>query len=185
MKFASGIFVILLLFPIACAGARMQAESSGVPQEYFPLKTGLYWKYRYAGMPRNPVDVEIRIGEEKEINGKRYFRFSNWFTLSRNISSGDSWVSWHEGSIYLYDGKMENRVIGANIEQTELKRNDPASPVATAAGNFSDAILFQECVGCADAGSQYYFARGKGIVLVTMTAIWGGAQYELIETNAP
>ncbi len=163
----------------------MQAENSGLPKEYFPLKTGLYWKYRYSGMPRQPVDVEIRIGEEKEINGKRYFRFSTWFFLVRSVPSGEVWVSWHDGSIYVYDGKTEIRLIGNGIEQAEMKKNDPATPVEIESGKFTDVVLFQDCIGCADSGGQYYFAREKGIVLVTMSAIWGAAKYELVETNAP
>jgi hypothetical protein len=181
------ILCVLCVFVVsfACAGANMQTPNSGLPKEYFPLKTGLYWKYRYTGMPRQPIDVELRISEAKEINGKQYFRASTWFTLTRNVPSGDVWLCWHDGSIYVYDGQNERRVIGSSIEQTTLKKNDGPSPVETPAAKFTDAILFQDCVGCADAGSSYYFARDKGIVLVTMVAIWGSAKYELLETNAP
>jgi hypothetical protein len=178
---------VLCLFVVnfSCAGANMQPTNSGLAKDYFPLKTGLYWKYRYTGMPRQPVDVELRISEEKEINGKLYFRATTWFSLTRNVTPGEVWVCWHEGNIYLYDGQNEKQVIGIGIEQTVFKKNDVLSPVETAAGKFTDVVLFQDCVGCADAGNNYYLARDKGVVLVTMSAIWGSAKYELIETNAP
>ncbi|HSE39510.1 MAG TPA: hypothetical protein VLH08_01990 [Acidobacteriota bacterium] len=177
--------VVVLMLSIACAGAHMQTTERGLPQEYFPLKTGLYWKYRYQGLPRGPVDVEVRVEEQKEINGKQYYRLSTWFTLTRNVPSGETWVSWSDGNVYLSDGKSENVVIGPGIEKTELKKNDPSAPVETPAGKFDDVLKFQDCLGCADSGTQYSLARGKGTVLVTMSAIWGSAQYELIETNAP
>jgi hypothetical protein len=127
----------------------------------------------------------MRVEEQKEINGKQYYRLSTWFTLTRNVPSGEVWVCWNEGHVYVFDGKEENIVIGGKSENIEMKKNDPSSPMETPAGKFDDVYKFQDCLGCADSGTQYFLARGKGIVLVTMSAIWGSAQYELIETNAP
>jgi hypothetical protein len=165
---------------IGCAEADMQSE--GLPSEYFPLKTGLYWKYQYKGMSRQPVDVEVRITEEKEINGKQYFHFSTWFDLTRNV--GDVWIAWQDGAIYRWDGKNETKFFAPMAKKIELEKNDPGVQIETQAGKFSDVYRFHDCPGCADAGSEFIFARDVGIVRVSMSAIWGGASYELVETNA-
>ena len=159
-------------------------QSNELPSEYFPLKPGLYWKYQYKGMPRQPVEVEVRITDQKKIEGKNYFHFSTWFHLTRSADAGDIWIAWQDGVIYRWDGKNEMILFDSNVKQTELKKNDPALQVETPAGKFTDLYRFQDCVGCADAGAEYLFARDIGIVRVSMSAIWGGASYELIETNA-
>ena len=174
--------VILVLFLIVCAGADMQ--SNGLPSEYFPLKTGLYWKYQYKGMPRQPVEVDVRITEQKEIEGKNYFHFSTWFNLTRSAEAADTWIAWQDGIIYRWDGKAETILFDPAVKQSELKKNDDVVQIETPAGKFTDLYRFQDCVGCADAGSEFIFARNVGIVSVSMSAIWGGASYELIETNA-
>jgi hypothetical protein len=158
-------------------------QSEGLPSEYFPLKVGLNWKYQYKGMPREPVDVDVRITEEKEINGKHYFHFSTWFTLTRNVPDSGVWIAWQDRTVYRSDGKNESVIVGPNIKQTELKKHDPGAQVETLAGKFTDVYRFNDCLGCADAGAEFLFARNIGIVRVTMSAIWGGASYELIETN--
>jgi hypothetical protein len=176
------VIFVLCLAVIVCAGADMQSE--GLPSEYFPLKVGLYWKYQYKGMPREPVDVDVRITEEKKIEGKNYFHFSTWFTLTRNAPEGDAWIAWHEGVVYRWDGKDEIILFGRAVKQTELMKNDPGVQVETPAGKFTDLYRFKDCLGCADAGAEFLFARNVGIVSVSMSAIWGGASYELIATNA-
>lgn len=178
----SVVIVFVLLLSLIAAGADMKSE--GIPSEYFPLKTGLYWKYQYKGLPRQPVDVDIRITEEKKIEGKNYFHFTTWFDLTRNVADGDVWIAWHDGSVYRWDGKSETIIFGQNLKDTELKKNDPGMQVETNAGQFTDVYRFKDCLGCADAGSEFLFARNIGVVKVTMTAIWGMASYELVETNA-
>lgn len=160
-------------------------QSEGLPTEYFPLRTGLFWKYQYKGLPGQPIDVDMRITEEKKIEGKRYFHFSTWFDLTRNVADTEVWIAWQDGTVYHWDGKTETVIFGPDVKQTELKKNDPAMQVETPAGRFTDLYRFKDCLGCADAGTEFLFARDTGIVSVTMTAIWGIASYELIETNAP
>jgi hypothetical protein len=176
------VIFVLCLAVIACSGADMQSE--GLPSEYFPLKVGLYWKYQYKGMPREPVNVDLRITEEKKIEGKNYFHFSTWFYLTRNSPEGDLWIAWHEGVVYRWDGKDEMVLFAPDVKQTELGKNDPSVQVETPAGKFTDLYRFKDCLGCADAGAEFLFARNVGIVSVSMSAIWGGASYELIATNA-
>jgi hypothetical protein len=173
---------ILVLLLIVGAGADMQ--SNGLPSEYFPLKTGLYWKYQYKGMPRQPVEVDVRITEEKIIEGKNYFHFSTWFNLTRSASEGDTWIAWQDGVIYRWDGKNETNILAPLGKQIELTKDRTGMQIETPAGKFSDVYRFHDCPGCADAGTEFIFARNVGIVSVSMSAIWGGASYELIETNA-
>jgi len=163
---------------IGCAGADME----GLPSQYFPLKTGLYWKYQYKGMSRQPVDFEIRITEEKKIEGKNYFHFSNWFDLTNN--AGDVWIAWEDGTLYRWDGKNETKVLVPLAKKIELQKMDSGKQIETPAGKFTDVYRFHDCPGCADAGSEFIFARDVGVVSVSMSAIWGGASYELTETNA-
>jgi hypothetical protein len=159
-------------------------ESKGLPSEYFPLKVGLYWKYQYKGMPRQPVEVDVRITEQKRIEGKNYFHFSTWFNLTRSAEAADTWIAWQDGIIYRWDGKNQTILFGPAVKQSELGKNDPSVPIETPAGKFTDLYHFNDCLGCADAGGEFLFARNIGIVSVSMSAIWGGASYELIATNA-
>ena len=181
-KFCSIILsLILVLFLNAGAGANMQSQ--GLPSEYFPLKVGLHWKYQYKGMPRQPVDVDVRITEEKKIEGKTYFHFSTWFNLTRSADEGDVWIAWQDGIVYRWDGKTETVLFGSD-KKTNLVKNDPGKQIETPAGKFTDVYQVNDCPGCADAGSEFFFARDVGIISVSMSAIWGGASYELISTNA-
>jgi hypothetical protein len=159
-------------------------QSKGLPSEYLPLKVGLYWKYQYKGMPRQPVEVDMRITEEKKIEGKDYFHFSTWFNLTRGTDEGEVWIAWQDGSLYRWDGKSETEIFRPMAKNIELGKNDPGMQIETSAGKFTDVYRFYDCPGCADAGSEFLFARGVGIVRVSMSAIWGGASYELMETNA-
>lgn len=172
--------LLLILFLTGCAGAEMQ----DLPSEYFPLKVGLQWKYLYKGMPREPVEVDVRITEEKKIEGRNYFHFSTWFDLTRNVADEDVWISWDHGTIYRWDGKNETKVFAPMVKKAELTKNDPGVQIETPAGKFSDVYRFNDCPGCADAGSEFIFARDVGIISVSMSAIWGGASYELTATNA-
>lgn len=176
------VIFVLSLAVIARAGADMQSE--GLPSEYFPLKVGLYWKYQYKGMPREPVDVDVRITEEKKIEGKTYFHFSTWFNLTRGATEEDVWIALQDGVVYRWNGKDETILFGPAVEQAELKKNQPNALVETPAGKFTDLYRFSDCLGCADAGAEFLFAHNIGIVKVSMSAIWGGASYELISTNA-
>lgn len=157
------------------------ASENGLPSSYFPLKKGTYWKYEYKGLPRQPQVVEIRILESKEVNGKTYFLFSDWFTLTR-AESRQAWIAWSDGALYTLDGTEERQAISTGLERTTLNKSE--DPVTVPGGNFPDTYTFQNCVGCEDAGNTYIFAKDVGIVSFRGTAIWGGASYELTETNA-
>lgn len=159
-------------------------QSKGLPSEYFPLKVGLFWKYEYRGMPRQPVEVDVRITEEKKIEGKNYFHFSSWFNLTRGADEGEVWIAWQDGIVYRWDGKNETVVFSSDDKKTELGKNYLGKPIKTPAREFADVYSFRDCPGCADAGSEFFFAKGVGIVSASMSAIWGGASYELISTNA-
>jgi hypothetical protein len=174
---------ILLLFPLfACAMQKANSAPGGLPAEYFPLKTGLFWKYQYTGMPRNPQIVEIRIKESKQINGKTYFLFSTWFTLTRNDPVSEMWIAWENGIIYAWDGSAENVLIGPAVADAKIAEGK--EPVTVSAGTYANTYTYQDGIGYADAGTMYVFARNTGMVSVGMIAIWGPANYELLETNA-
>jgi hypothetical protein len=158
----------------------MNSSTPKLPSEYFPLAVGNSWIYEYQGIPRTPQKIEVRILSTREIQGKQYFEFSRWFTLTPGESK-PMWIAWQDGSLYFWNGSEEKIIAGPILEDSSLIHSK--EPMITPAGTFNDLMILRTCLSCADAGSTFTFARGTGVVSVSFLAIWGHASYELQETK--
>ena len=174
----------LMIAALACAGSQTKPGTlvTGFTADMLPMTVGNTWTYTYRGMPREPQTVEIKIDDAQDFNGKKYYHFTGWFSLTLRGDQGGVWLRHADGAIWMRTDSHEEKAVGTGLDNTELTVAPEDYETADGTVARADAV-FRTCVRCADAGGPMYFVRGKGVVLVGMSAIWGGASYKLIKAD--